>query len=171
MWCVLQAAARAGFHVSNWLLDIVLTMLVHHTFLGFELEVYAPFEYTTDADTRLAARPARMHRAAVSAGLRWRSGECSDRIEPWLRYCCGAGRYTTIYWYLEYLIGLAIKLKRDSAQHAMLLVRMTARQPTGGMAYGSGGQRRPKARRGAAAAAARARVCGDDRHAPRQWQR
>ena len=54
MLCALQAAARAGFHVSNWLLDIVLTMLVHHTFLGFELEVYAPFEYTTDADTRRA---------------------------------------------------------------------------------------------------------------------
>ncbi len=49
MLCVVQAAARAGFHVSNWLLDIVLTMLVHHTFLGFELEVYAPFEYTADA--------------------------------------------------------------------------------------------------------------------------
>ena len=75
----------------------------------------------------------------MSAALRWRSGECSDRIEPWLRYRCGAGRYTTIYWYLEYLIGLAIKLKRDSAQHAMLLVRMTTRQPTDGMAYGSGG--------------------------------
>ena len=58
MLCVVQAAARAGFHVSNWLLDIVLTMLVHHTFLGFELEVYAPFEYTADATrgTRLATR-------------------------------------------------------------------------------------------------------------------
>ncbi len=58
MLCVVQAAARAGFHVSNWLLDIVLTMLVHHTFLGFELEVYAPFEYTADAtrDTQLATR-------------------------------------------------------------------------------------------------------------------
>jgi hypothetical protein len=39
-------------------------------------------------------------------------------------------RYTTIYWYLEYLIGLAIKLKRDSAQHALLLVRMATRPAT-----------------------------------------
>jgi hypothetical protein len=54
MLCVVQAAARAGFHVSNWLLDIVLTMLVHHTFLGFELEVYAPFEYTAECDARHA---------------------------------------------------------------------------------------------------------------------
>jgi hypothetical protein len=67
-------------------------------------------------------------------------------------------RYTTIYWYLEYLLGLAIKLKRDSAQHAMLLVRIATRQPTGGMAYGNSAfasavapqrrQRRPKRSRG-----------------------
>ena len=32
------------------------------------------------------------------------------------------GRYTMMYWYLEYLVGLQINLKRSSLQHAQQLV-------------------------------------------------